>query len=90
MTDKEQAPSANFTGRVVPFYFDAPLTVAIDPGIGALYIESIHPVAGVPGGVKYRVHLTPAAARELALTLKQIESTLGTPIEDLTKPDSVQ
>lgn len=77
----------DFTGKKFGITMDGPLTVSIDPDTGSLLIEApqLHML-----GATFQVHLTPAAAQQLATGLKHFESVLGTPIEDLAKPDSVQ
>lgn len=85
-----QVPNFDYTGKVFPIYFDAPLTIHVDPDTGSMWIQSTQLHPAVTGGVTMRAVLSPGATRQLLQAVKTLESVLGTPIEDLTKPDSVQ
>lgn len=68
---------------------DSPLSVVFSPDTGELAIEFVqmHPVGGQ---LNRGLLLSAAATRELVLALKVLERKLGRPIEDLSKPGSVQ
>lgn len=90
MSDQEKSPDFDFSGKVFPVYFDAPLTVHLDQETGSLWIQSTQLHPSVTSGITMRAVLSPAATRQLVQAVKTLESNLGTPIEDLAKPDSVQ
>ena len=85
MSEKEPIP--DFTGKAIDITMEPPVVIGVDPATGRLYLEA--PQLQLFGAT-LRVHLSPPAARQLVLALKQAEQHLGTPIEDLAKPDSVQ
>ncbi|CAB3720457.1 hypothetical protein ACOTFH_21795 [Achromobacter xylosoxidans] len=77
----------DFSDKDFGITLDAPLSVGIDPESGALRLSA--PQLQMFGAT-FHVSLSPGASAQLASTLKQIESWLGKPIEDIAKPDSVQ
>ncbi|WP_156429292.1 hypothetical protein [Burkholderia sp. TSV86] len=89
MTD-EKSPATDRIGPIFPFYLDPPMTINVCKETGELWIQCSQMIPEVPNGMIVRVTLSPAAVRELANVLKNLESYLGMPIEDLAKPSSVQ
>ena len=90
MEETKPLKELDFTDKYFPIPFDAPITVQLDQETGAIWIQNTQLHPSVKGGITMRAMFSPAAARELALALKRLESALGSPIEDLAKPDSVQ
>ncbi|SAK53358.1 hypothetical protein AWB78_01318 [Caballeronia calidae] len=72
------------------FYLDQPLQVDLDPSTGELHITSNRVSPAMPGGGSVRMTLSPAATQNFLRGLKALEKALDTPLEQLTKPGSVQ
>lgn len=80
----------DFSDRFIPIGFDAPITLFFDRDTGALAFEAVQMHEQTTTGIRFRALLSSAATKQLLLGIREIEREMGMPLEDLTKPDSVQ
>lgn len=80
----------DWTDKELPINMESPLDVTFDPPSGTLVVRSRQAHAAVRGGIQFAVRFDPEATAQLAAALRQIETTLGAPIESPTKGTNVQ